>query len=579
MGVLKLYCLKINRGQDGSISSAVLSDGTNTSEVFKDDIKNKLVANIWNIDRLYLSKDGRLLEKVKDTLISDYEESCANLGIEPLKIEKVDNDYLIKDFPSNCKNIIIPDFVSGVHMSKRIGNGSKQSQVTNSQLNINSSLPPVDKETAFRKIDKIYEMLKIHGSSQTVVNKYVKELLDEINDNLNYMYSENKSIENQVKSQLGDINSLIEDIKNSQLTMDNELSTHLNDMKVLVQENSSKILEVKTSMVPFLNNISNDYINSLNSDSNDNLDIIGNLPNTSGFVDEKDYFCLDEIKYNTYFQNKDDYYHIVPFDKINLLLSYYSFYSNIYDKLSLVFKEYGEEEILKLAEFEDWVSPILSATESFSMLDPLSLINGSVSGIKDTSKYIYKKLNVSKLNKKFEDMCENPRELDLFYDITDKDIVKYLIEYNYGRKVKKINKLEYSDLFKLFDSLHSNELEVSFNEEEEKRIALSYIISIKIMERFKNMDIGIKMKPYFHYEDPILSKDYNLYSEDYIDSYINLYDGILIYLIYSYLVILGFKPKYAKVKIIDNFISILNLTPTSLSKEDMKTLYFNLDNY
>ena len=78
-----------------------------------------------SISNLTFSKDGRLIDKKDDDILDEYYRSCQLLGIEPLKIEKIGNDYIVVSIPNNVTEITIPPFVTGFKIYHRRNQGAK----------------------------------------------------------------------------------------------------------------------------------------------------------------------------------------------------------------------------------------------------------------------------------------------------------------------------------------------------------------------------------------------------------------------------------------------------------------------
>lgn len=117
----RITLIQVNRDKhDEIISCIVRQDATGVIKEFKkDDVKKYIGSNVWKVDRLFLSTDGKLRVREKDTLIDDYIDACKLIGIEPLSIQKQGNEYIVYDIPK-CKNIQIPGFVTKLYVSKDV---------------------------------------------------------------------------------------------------------------------------------------------------------------------------------------------------------------------------------------------------------------------------------------------------------------------------------------------------------------------------------------------------------------------------------------------------------------------------
>ena len=184
------------------------------------------------------------------------------------------------------------------------------------------------------------------------------------------------------------------------------------------------------------------------------------------------------------------------------------------------------------------------------------------------------------LSKQLSNVYSEPEELQKFLDTTDRDIAIYLAEYNYLRLYNNIDNLRFSNVFNLFDYLHKRESQITLSEEEKKRVALSFIICEKIMDRQDGLDIGIQMIPYYNSDSVDLNKCVNnSLAYNHINNYINLYFSVFMSLWFTFLIMLGFRPKYAKLKIIDTLLDIYNMEIYDLDNKDIQNMTFVLKDY
>lgn len=499
---IDLKCIEIKRGKDGSIFSAFLSDGNKTLEVSKEEIKIKLLKGYWKIDKLYLTSDNRLLERVKDTLISDYEESCKTLGIEPFKIIKVDNDYIIVDFPKNKNNLVVPDFVTRVYIDKRIGNSSNNVEV-NQNKNLVSTFYSSSKEESFRKIDEIHLLLKSIYNGKVDLNQNIKSDIKKLENLLNEYLTKNISSEEEIKDKLDDVESLIQEFKDSELESDKELLKYLNEAKFVLQDTGVKVLELKSSLTPLFSNMQEEYIDLVqNSDLKikNRKNLIDNLPKDAALVLSKsDYICLNENIYNSYLKNKRLNFFVVSYDKLECLADYYLYYEKMYDDFNLILKQRNSDEIQDIVRLLNTTSPIKHvcsfASHSIDTVSNLffnenkvpklfsNFIDSASSGI-DVYSDVRKQLKLRKLRNECNNIFAVPENLQELFDINDKEVIKYLSEYYYVSYFGKYDNLDYNDLFHFYHISHkSNNNFTLLSEEERKRIAISYIITNKIMDK------------------------------------------------------------------------------------------------
>lgn len=602
---MDLYCIQINRGNDGSISSAVLTNGVGSSEVFKDEIKQKLSSGVWKIDRLYLSSDGKLLERPKDTLISDYEESCKNLGIEPLKIEKKNNDYIIKDFPRNCKNIIIPDFVSGIQMSKRIGISGGQNQNMNSNLNTGINLVSNDKQEAYRKIGDIHTLLQSHYNTEKGVNVDFKKDLTDIKSVLNEMKTDNLSSDNQINQQLADINDLINDVKTKQLNDD--LLNKVQDLKTQISDHGQRVLELKQDMSSFTTNFTDKFdteMDKLNNKPSEatNFNILPAYLRAS----ESSSCFLSEDKYNDLENGNSnlniDPINLIPYVNLSYLKDMVDYYYNVYTAMDSVFCGLSNQEKNELAEFQNGCNTInntINSMDKISFIPPVKFAVDTANWAKSLSVSIADSENYKRACRKFGKVYKEANELlkDFSCD-TDEDILTFLVEYRVlfrnsndgiGADIPMKNNLlnkksnitfKYKKFLRvIYDNLHSSD--VHFSDEVIKRLAVAYILAQKIINGNSVFAIPLNITPNRYTWESDEIKTYTQNSIGKIESvkYQSLLYSIQLNLMYSILIIEGFDirfiDKYFKrVKQLEHYYDIIKL-----EKSDLRNLNFDFDVY
>lgn len=214
----------------------------NTGE--QSEVEAKLVKqNIDKVEGLALKSNGSFMQ-VDDTL-NKYVQSCNTLGIKPLTIEKYKDSYIVTDIPSGIKNIQIPDFVTGIRISRMLNNGSGTFKLAN-----------IDNQTYL-----IPYMNKILRTQNEIIKK-----IDEGNstdeqkenaDKLNKAFNEDQQeILRLISNKLGEA---IQSVSISQSMVDTKLNNILNtlqdgelieqvrDIKRWIDNDGSKLLSITSS--------------------------------------------------------------------------------------------------------------------------------------------------------------------------------------------------------------------------------------------------------------------------------------------------------------------------------------------
>lgn len=214
----------------------------NTGE--QSEVEAKLVKqNIDKVEGLALKSNGSFMQ-VDDTL-NKYVQSCNTLGIKPLTIEKYKDSYIVTDIPSGIKNIQIPDFVTGIRISRMLNSGSGTFKLAN-----------IDNQTYL-----IPYMNKILRTQNEIIQK-----IDEGNstdeqkenaDKLNKAFNEDQQeILRLISNKLGEA---IQSVSISQSMVDTKLNNILNtlqdgelieqirDIKNWIDNDGSKLLSITSS--------------------------------------------------------------------------------------------------------------------------------------------------------------------------------------------------------------------------------------------------------------------------------------------------------------------------------------------
>lgn len=222
----------------------------NTGE--QSEVEAKLVKqNIDKVEGLALKSNGSFMQ-VDDTL-NKYVQSCNMLGIKPLTIEKYKDSYIVTDIPSGIKNIQIPDFVTGIRISRMLNNGSGTFKLANID-NQTYLIPYINK--ILRTQDEIIQ--KIDDGNSTDEQK-------ENADKLNKAFNEDQQeILRLISNKLGEAiqsisvsQSIVDDKLNSILStlQDGELIEQVRDIKHWIDNDGSRLLSITSSNSDTLNRI------------------------------------------------------------------------------------------------------------------------------------------------------------------------------------------------------------------------------------------------------------------------------------------------------------------------------------
>lgn len=576
MSVIELKCISVTRDKkDNSIISAYLTDGNNYHEIMKNDIKDKLAKGVWKIDSLFLTKDGRLYEKSKDTLISDYEESCRKLGYEPFKLEKVENDYIIVDFPNDKSHLLFPNFATALNIPSGY---LKNKSIPNNKNN---------------QENKVNTVLMSSNDSSLIIIKDLKEIKNLINKLGNVVISSDELI----KGKLDDINSLIGDFSSLEDNLNDKIVNNLNEIKSFIEVSGLETLKLKENLSPILEQISDEsyriYLNS--SNSQDKKVTFSKEP---CFVTKDKYICSSESVYNDYIKrNRLDTF-VLPYSYIDSLTKFYKEYEAFYDNCDIIFKKRNENELNDILSLMNKVTPFKhlltfgkDATNMIgSVCEPVSSVTKAFSSgffalnsLTDLKLDFDKSSKLRKLRNECYDIFHEPNTLSYLFDINDKYIIRYMCEYYYlyknnGSK-KKLSNFEFCDLFSYYEEYSNSALSV-LCDEFKKRLAITYIITNKIMDR-EDLDIGLSLLP--NLDIKALSENnlsnIGIFSQSLLESFKTLYYTVYMNVWFTLLLIVGFKPIFAKNQIIDIIVDSNDLSLYVLDKNDLKTLSFDLRDY
>ncbi len=195
------------KDKNGSIVACILEDRKICQEiqVEKDKLKNEIekfkikYPNSDLIDNLTLTKDRKLW--ARDNIIDEYIRACQVFGIEPLQIEKINNSYIIVNIPNNVKNILIPQFVTGIKMAKNFKMISNQNQGYNS---ISSIMIDTDKEvkTSLEEVKRAMAFQLKMQKDTLGLNNEQKQLLENIIDKLGQSSIKQDSTDMEIKEKI-----------------------------------------------------------------------------------------------------------------------------------------------------------------------------------------------------------------------------------------------------------------------------------------------------------------------------------------------------------------------------------------
>lgn len=120
-------CLSKQRDANGKIIMyrlKLLPSGQER-DVLPDELKTRIKEGRVEVDNLALTTDGRLTDSNKNStgedVIAEYQRSCKLLGITPLGIDKIGEDYIVTSIPSGAE-VIIPKFCKGIQLKQNIAN-------------------------------------------------------------------------------------------------------------------------------------------------------------------------------------------------------------------------------------------------------------------------------------------------------------------------------------------------------------------------------------------------------------------------------------------------------------------------
>lgn len=265
-------------------------------------LKNKIKEKAIIVTNLQLTKDNRLIDKnsTEDTILKDYTDSCKLLGITPLNIQKIHNEYVIVDIP-NKGTFTVPSFVDKIHLSKKINkSGNNVQAMTVTQDISNKQLASM--------ISKIMEKTdKIDKTTTTIFHKQI----------------DNKRLTDKDMQEIKDkFNTTISNISNISQEM-SELSKFINNASPEVIESSNNISELIDKLAgTSLENLDKNLFESSDVTNKDKIDKNSNIiePNNNCIMNEEAYKAK---KYDV----SENY---ILYNKINDILPYLNYMSNTY---------------------------------------------------------------------------------------------------------------------------------------------------------------------------------------------------------------------------------------------------------
>ena len=201
--MIKYTCIhKIRDGKGNIVGYKLKDESGRIIQVSSRDLKNQISNGKVQVENLTLTSDGRLVdaaeEKEKqakqvndiDRKILNYIEACKIIGIKPLTIEKMGEDYVIVGLPSNERNIQIPEFATAIRLNTKLSDNNGDNQYIN-------------KFTSFeieRILRELLNRLYKNDENQITIEDIQKILSDE-----------HKEIKELINEKSADSNKILED--------------------------------------------------------------------------------------------------------------------------------------------------------------------------------------------------------------------------------------------------------------------------------------------------------------------------------------------------------------------------------
>lgn len=561
------HCERKVYDNSNTIIECVLVSGNTRKVLTRDKVKSLLQSGNIIIDNLALSLDGKLISK--ESKINDYVEACKTLGIKPLYIERINDDYVITKVP-NSTNVYIPKFVTYMRVNQplNINSDGYLASYTQTQTRMDNVVQQGGAQggltlTALRPLfEKLFEML---GDNKTKLSEIITKLdtsglseeekedirgllqevtlgvaeqpvqtaenidvlveppdLSEITDKLDSIGTkeDDNNNFNTVTGQLNALDNILNDIRNNGTANAPDVEA----LRTLISENGQKLQDLKTQIIPMCTQLVDVYSRVSQQASENMQDLVG-YNSASGIVGASrvldrttcvspdNYIWDDEDKYNGYISaNTNDY--LLSYEQGELLAHDINIYFGEYAKINRVLKEFSEDENVAIGGFLEVVSPVTDTLNTLSGTVLAPLTSGATTVANHAvglTEFISRKNNANRIRKLFKNVYEMPESLKEFYDISDEDVATYLMERNYYKKQyskqnKEWKQLKFKYLLSLITEVYKREGINAFSVEEEVRVAVAYIAVKKAMCNL-SPNFNVKFLSYTVCNDPNLQQD------------------------------------------------------------------------
>lgn len=537
----------------------------------KDKLKNEIekfkikYPNSDLIDNLTLTKDRKLW--ARDNIIDEYIRACQVFGIEPLQIEKINNSYIIVNIPNNVKNILIPQFVTGIKMAKNFKMISNQNQGYNS---ISSIMIDTDKEvkTSLEEVKRAMAFQLKMQKDTLGLNNEQKQLLENIIDKLGQSSIKQDSTDMEIKEKISELKSTIDELEKG--NYDSEILEQIHHIKSEIQENGKRLFELENLVAPKLKELIKQYNMSISDDTFESCKAtdIKCIPSKEyGFISKKNYCLTDEENY----KNKMDAYEIKEYLSFNMVQSLKPLVEYTYNTLvamKVMFDGMDEDTLNEIAEFKGQTNQLNNGISAIKVTGQTTLgvqVESGVNIAKATAIELFRRNKKNNLVKKFKKIYTHPNNvMQEFYEETDKDIAIYLIEYminkdkEYKNIIKKLKidgksiELEYYDLIKLIHKERETETSNKITEEQTIRVAAAYISARKIMNGEDiDLDTVISFKGEYTPEQLDKNNKEHYIGDEKSRKYKEECESLFLLLIKAALVIECLSPKFVEMRVIE----------------------------
>lgn len=570
----------------------------------------KLEHNEDLVDNLFLTKDNKLMVS-RDNIIDKYIESCRLLGIAPLEIKRLENDYVITNIPRDIRNIQIPKFVTGIKLEKRLGTSDRD---TNS-LNWNKiSEDDLDIKNDIDELKKamLYE-LKMQKDDLKYTNEH-KGMLDEIIRGLHNIENKQELTDIQLQNHVSSINQAISDIS-AELPNNVAIVGSLNEIKQFLEQDSQQMYQIANNLEPTLRRLISDA-NSLGSGNITKLSDISKFPQKLGFITSMDdYAFSSEDKYKGIYASSGSV-NLIPFNVIKSMEGLVECILEIMEHMRLSLNEMDETQANKLsmfAKFSKKLSMIsktskestdlmktLQTNSTANNLDAIAKATPITSAIKGavdlTSDGIFAWKKAYNTQEGILKLLSEPCQLlNEFCGKSDIDVLQFLLERRLGFIAKRKDKLKkelydrkvtlYRNYKELNDYLDRSAQDTSKNgagtslrDKTIDRIATAYIVSRKIVEG-KIFDLDLIPNLSYDSSAQLLETHPYYIGKEGERKYRSFYIGVLLSFMEPILLLEGFTPKFAHNNIIEPLKGYYNVKICNILKEEKDSLSFDIRNH